>query len=279
MKKIINFCPTGTQTTAANSYAPLKAEDIVRETTELYLRELITVVHVHARDENGNNSYKAKHYEPIIEGIRLNCPDLSICVSLSGRYFSKVEERTEVLKLYPDMGSLSMSSLNFQSGASVNSPDTILKLIEAMNETGTVPEIECFDSGMVNYASYLINKGILKPPHYFNIIFGNMFNAQSDLVSVGAIKAQLLAAHPMATVCFGGIGKQQLPSNLLGLLEVDGIRIGLEDNLHIFGNRKAKNVDLVVRATNIMNELGMEVMPPADFRLRGFVSKTGKLKD
>lgn len=274
MKKIINFCPTGTQPTAENSYAPLKAEDIVRETTELYLRKLITVVHIHARDENGNNTYKAKHYEPIIDGIRKNCPDLSICVSLSGRYFSKIEERTEVLKLHPDMGSLSMSSLNFKSGASVNSPDTIQKLIEAMNKTGTVPEIECFDSGMVNYAIYLIRNGILKPPHYFNVIFGNLFNAQCDLLSVGAIREQFHRFLPMATVCFGGIGNQQLNSNILGLLEVDGIRIGLEDNLHIFGIRNwAKNIDLVERATNIMNELGMEVMPPADFRMRGFVNK------
>jgi hypothetical protein len=35
----------------------------------------------------------------------------------------------------------------------------------------------------------------------------------------------------------------------------------------------AKNIDLVERAKNIMNELGMEVMPPADFRMRGFVNK------
>ena len=34
-----------------------------------------------------------------------------------------------------------------------------------------------------------------------------------------------------AKTCFGGIGSQQLKATLLGLLEVDGVRITLEDNL------------------------------------------------
>ena len=129
MKKIINFTPTGIQTTRGNSLAPLTAAEIVEDTQRAY-EAGITSVHIHARDENLNNSYKAVHYRPILEGIRKYCQGLTVCVSLSGRIFAEFEKRTEVLELKPDMGSLTMSSLNFASGASPNSPDMILKLIE-----------------------------------------------------------------------------------------------------------------------------------------------------
>jgi uncharacterized protein (DUF849 family) len=157
-KKIINFTPTGTQTTRENSYAPLTPDEIIEEVHMAY--DLgITMTHIHARDpETFENSYKKEIYGPIIEGIRKHCPDLTICVSLTGRLYPEFEKRSEVLRLYPDMGSLTMSSLNFPKGASQNDPSMIIRLIEAMNEYGVNPEIECFDSGMLNYTTYLQEK-------------------------------------------------------------------------------------------------------------------------
>ena len=58
----------------------------------------------------------------------------------------------------PDMASLTLSSLNFHTGASVNQPGVILQLIEQMDKWGVIPELECFDSGMVNMVNNLISK-------------------------------------------------------------------------------------------------------------------------
>lgn len=262
MKKIINFCPIGTQTTPTNSLAEFDPKKMVEEIHQAYEMG-ITIVHIHARDENFDNSYKSEHYRPIVDGIRKYCPDLAICVSLTGRLFTEFEKRSEVLELKPDMGSLTMSSINFPTGASVNEPDTILKLIEKMHSMDVVPEIECFDSGMVNYAKYLIKKGILKQPYCFNVIFGNMFNAQSDLVSISSI---MNGIPNNAKVCFGGIGQDQLKCNVMGLLYADGIRIGLEDNLYFKNKEKATNMQLLNRIHNIIDQLGMEVMSPFEFK-------------
>jgi 3-keto-5-aminohexanoate cleavage enzyme len=274
MKKIINFTPTGIQPTRGNSLAPLTAAEIVEDVQCAY-EEGITLVHIHARDENLDNSYKAIHYRPVLEGIRKYCPGLAICVSLSGRVFAEFEKRTEVLELEPDMGSLTMSSLNFASGASPNSPDMILKLIEKMHTCGVIPEIECFDSGMINYAKYLMAKGILKAPFYFNVILGNMFNAQADLASVAAVTAML---PKDAKVCFGGIGKEQLKANMLGLLYADGLRIGLEDNFYFTDQNKATNIQLLTRIHNIMREAEIEMMHPAEFQSLGFLNTHAKQK-
>ena len=56
------------------------------------------------------------------------------------------------------MGSLTLSSLNFNKIASVNSPDMIQALAAVMKEHGILPELEAFDAGMINYAKYLEKK-------------------------------------------------------------------------------------------------------------------------
>ena len=269
-KKIINFTPTGTQPNRSNSFAPLSSSEIIEEVHQAY--EIgITVTHIHARHpETLENSYQKIHYQPIIEGIRKHCPDLSICVSLTGRLFPEFEKRSEVLELYPDMGSLTMSSLNFPGGASINEPEMILKLIEKMDEYGVIPEIECFDSGMLNYTNYLINKNILTGPHYINVILGNIYNSQSDISSVSSI----IQNKPNNSVlCLGGIGKDQLKCNLLGLLYADGIRIGLEDNLYISDKIKTTNINILQRIHNIMNEMGIDNLTPKEFKNLGYVNR------
>jgi uncharacterized protein (DUF849 family) len=267
MNKIINFTPTGTQTTRDNSFAPLLPSEIIDEVHEAY-EYGITMVHIHARDpETLNNSSDKNHYRPIIEGIRKHCPDLSICVSLTGRLHPEFEKRSEVLELYPDMGSLTMSSLNFPQGASVNEPEMILKLIQKMDEFGVIPEIECFDSGMLNYTNYLIKKGVLTGPHYINVILGNMYNAQSDVASLNSI---IQNKPNNSLLCLGGIGKEQLSSNLLGLLYADGIRIGLEDNLYYTDKVKTTNVKLLQRIRKIMDEMGLGVISPLNFKNLGY---------
>jgi uncharacterized protein (DUF849 family) len=270
MYKIINFTPTGTQTTRDNSLAPLLPNEIIEEVHSA--NEVgISIVHLHARDEETlKNTYKKEVYQKIIEGIKKHCPDLLICVSLTGRNFPELEQRSEVLQLYPDMGSLTMSSLNFPSGASINQPDMILSLIQEMDKYGVQPEIECFDDGMLNYTNYLISKNILKPPYHINVILGNIYNGQCDLGTLATIKSNLLS-H--SYTCLGGIGSQQLKSTTYGLLDFDGVRIGLEDNLYFKDKEKTTNIELLKRLHRIMDELDMTHYTSNELRKRGYGNK------
>ena len=270
MKKIINFTPTGTQPTKDNSFAPLLPNEIIEEVH--HANEVgISIVHLHARDEETlMNTYKKEVYQKIIEGIKKHCPELLICVSLTGRNFPELEKRTEVLQLYPDMGSLTMSSLNFPSGTSINQPDTILRLIEEMDKYGVQPEIECFDTGMLNYANYLISKNVLKPPHHINVILGNIYNGQCDFGTLSSIKSNL---PKNSYTCLGGIGSQQLKSTTYGLLDFDGVRIGLEDNLYYKDKEKTTNIKLLKRVHRIMDELDMTQYTSNELRQKGYGNK------
>jgi uncharacterized protein (DUF849 family) len=267
VKKIINFTPTGTQTNRSNSFAPLLPDEIIEVVHQA--NEIgISIVHLHARDEvTLENTYKKKVYQKSIEGIKKYCPELIICVSLTGRNFPELEKRAEVLQLFPDMGSLTMSSLNFPSGASVNQPEMILSLISEMDKYGVQPEIECFDSGMLNYTNYLISKKILNPPYHINIILGNIYNAQCNFSTLSSMKSEIPSN---SFVCVGGIGSQQLKSTVYGLLDFDGIRVGLEDNLYFKEKEKTTNIELLKRTHRIMEELNLVHYSSNELRKLGY---------
>jgi uncharacterized protein (DUF849 family) len=148
------------------------------------------------------------------------------------------------------MGSLTLSSLNFVQSSSINTPEMILKLLQKMNEKGIKPELEVFDVGMINFLKYLIQKGLLKPPYYYNIILGNLYSAQNNPNDL----ASLISALPENSYfTIGGIGDYQLGSNIAGILYTDGIRIGLEDNIYFNSDRTqlASNKSLVERIKTI----------------------------
>ena len=268
-KKIINFTPTGTQTTRQNSFAPLEVNEIIDEV--LLANEIgITLVHLHARDENLQNTWKPQVWQSIIEGIRKSAPDLAICTSLTGRNFPELEKRCSVLQLKPDMASLTLSSINFPTGASINEPDMIVGLVKEMNKWGVIPELECFDSGMVNMAKHLIEKSLVTGPFYFNVILGNRYNAQCNLSTLSDIKNQI---PDNSVVTLGGIGNQQLKSNLCGLIDFDGVRVGLEDNFYYRYKEKTTNKELLKRIHRIMKELDLELLTSQEFKDIGYENR------
>src|SRR5215470_4026012 len=175
MDLIVNFTPNGMiPTKALTPHVPICVAEIV-EDVHRAVEIGITMVHLHARDEEtGKPTYKAELYGRIIAGIRAFASDLIICVSLSGRTFPEFEQRADPLRLdggmKPDMGSLTLSSLNFIREASVNAPDMVQALAREMQSRGIMPELEAFDLGMVNYAKYLATKGLLRAPYYFNLL-------------------------------------------------------------------------------------------------------------
>lgn len=269
---VVNFTPTGMVPTKNDTpHVPISPAEIVEQVHEAY--EIgITVAHLHARRADGSPGYEPEIYAEIFEGVRRHCPDLPICASLSGRNFPEFEKRSAVLELRPDMASLTLGSLNFIREASMNAPEMIHMLIEKMDRYGVVPELECFDIGMMNYANHLIAKGILAPPHYFNLILGNVAGAQADLLQV----AVLLRGMPAGAVwSLGGIGTAQLRANAIAIVEGGGVRVGLEDNLWLDPARKrlATNAALLNRVHDLAAFFERSLMTPTAFRGLGFSNR------
>ena len=127
------------------------------------------------------------------------------------------------------------------------------------------PELEVFDLGMINYARYLIHKGFLTPPYYFNLILGNIACAQADMLHLGLMVKELPEA---STWSVGGVGNDQLQMNIMGIISGGGVRIGLEDNIwyDIKRTHLATNRDLVARIVDIAKTLGYTPYTPGEVR-------------
>lgn len=260
-KFILNLTPTGMiPTREMTPHAPITVEEIVKDVLST-VKLGVNMVHLHARDpETGIPTYKKKVYEEIIRQIRREKKDLILCVSTSGRNFSEFEKRSEVLELEgeckPDFGSLTLSSLNFNKQASVNSPQMIQDLAKKMLENNIKPEMEVFDLGMINYAKYLIRKDLIRPPYYFNLILGNIACAQADMLSLGLMIREL----PEGSIwSVGAVGDSQIKMNAMSLIAGGGVRVGIEDNIWFDAKRTrlATNYDLVRRLIYIAKALGL----------------------
>lgn len=270
MDLIVNFAPTGMiPTREMTPHVPILVAEIV-EDVHRAVEIGITMVHLHARDEaTGEPTYRAEVYEGIIAGIRSFSEDLIVCVSLSGRNFKEFAQRAEPLRLdgkvKPDMGSLTLSSLNFNSVASVNSPDTIMALAREMQIRGILAELEAFDAGMINYARYLHRKGLLAPPFYFNLLLGNIACAQADLLHAGVMIRDL---PEQSFWSLAGIGSSQLPMNSVAIAAGGGVRVGLEDNIYYDLERMklATNADLLRRIHTIAEANERKLMTSRNLR-------------
>lgn len=268
-KLIINAAITGmVPQKKDNPHVPISPEEIIEDAIKC-CKAGAAVVHLHARDENGEPTYKKEIYAKIIKGIRQSCPDLIICTSTSGRVHNTFERRSEVLELdgdvKPDLGSLTMGSLNFPNQASINTPDMIQSLALKMKERGIVPEIEIFEFGMVNATRMLMKRGILQPPFYANLLLGSIFSARATLFDLSYMVNSL---PPNILWSVAGIGKFQLTMNLASMLMGGHVRVGLEDNIYYDNDRKvlATNEMLIQRLVVFAKEIGRDVATPHEAR-------------
>jgi len=267
-KLIINAAITGMVPTKSQTpYVPVTEDEIIRDAIACW-RAGASIVHLHVRDEQGLPDYRAERYARIIRGIRQQC-DIIICVSTSGRAFSDFQQRAEVLHLQgmekPEMASLTLGSFNFYEQASVKQPEMIVKLAETMLQHGIKPELEIFDTGMLNYATYLDKKLQLPKPLYFNLLLGAIGGVQAGLEEL----AMLVRGLPQPSFwAAAGIGACQLQMNTAAIIAGGSVRVGLEDNIYYdrAKTRLARNVELIQRIVDFALLYGRQVATPDEAR-------------
>jgi uncharacterized protein (DUF849 family) len=265
-KLIINAAITGmVPRKADNPDVPVRCEEIVAEAKRVYDCGA-TAIHVHARDESEDPTYERSVYDPIIQGIRDACPGMIVSGSTSGRKHKLFEQRSEVLACQPDLGSLTVGSLNFPKQASINEPSMIQQLATAMREAGIVPEMEFFDLGMIDYArDFLVPRGFIPGPLYCNILLGSLGTAAATPRNLVA----MVDALPEGTTWSAtGIGRFQFQINCLAISMGGHVRVGLEDNLWMDEARTvpATNASLIERAARVSEAMGRGIASPEEAR-------------
>ena len=250
-------------------HVPLSAEEIVTD-AERCFEAGAGIVHLHARRPDGPPDWRREAYAELIPEIRRRCPGIVVCATTSGRGGASVDERADVLLLdgdaRPDLASLTLGSVNFPSGPSVNDIDTIEELARRIAERGIVPELEIFDLGMAHLAHRLERRGLLPAVCPANLLLGFPNGAPADARSLCALVDALPAS--VGPWHAAGFGAFQQPAGALAAAMGGHIRTGLEDNPYLDHVERdaATNAQLVERAVLQARATGRVVADVAQAR-------------
>lgn len=264
-KVIITAAISGAEVTKEmNPNVPYTVEEYVKE-AKMAADAGAAVIHVHARWDDGTPTQDRERFREILDAIREECPDVILQPSTGGATGMTAEERLQPTELNPEMASLDCGTLNFGGDEIfVNTENMIIEFAARMKERNIKPELECFEKGHIDLALRLHKKGHIPGPLHFNLVLGvngGMAGTPRDLMF-------LIHSLPEgSTFTVSGVGRYQLPLNVLSMLEGGHVRVGFEDNLNMDRGVPAKsNAEFVERIVRIAKELNMEIATPAEAR-------------
>ncbi len=265
---IITTAITGAETTKEVQPAlPITPDEQAESAKECY-EQGSTVIHLHVREDDGKPSQRLERFEEAINKIRKAVPEAIIQMSTGGAVGVPFQERMAPLELKPDMATLNAGSLNFADQVFINSPQDIERLAEYFKKVNVPPEIEVYESGMVDYVAKLVKKGIIThTPLHVQFVLGVPGGMSGKPKNVLYMAEHLKELIPGATWGVAGIGRYQLPGAMMALIMGGHIRVGFEDNIYYHKGVLAKsNAELVARIKRLSMEFGRKVANPSEAR-------------
>lgn len=260
---IISVAITGSGTTLQQHPGlPCTPEQIATAAIESW-NAGAAIAHIHVREANGTPVHNMDYYREIVERVSSET-DMVLNLTTGGYTGLSQEQRLETLDLEPEMGSYDAGSMNFGAGVFLNPPDFLLTMARRFRERNVVPELECFDTGMIYNCLQLIADGELDGPGWWQFVLG---------VRGGAPATPKILMHMAELLPDGaqwsaiGLGRGQLPMNTMAIILGAHVRTGMEDNVYYRrGQLTEGNAQLAERLARLIRELGREVASPDDAR-------------
>jgi 3-keto-5-aminohexanoate cleavage enzyme len=243
---------------STNPNVPITTDEIVDSSLDAW-RAGASIIHLHAREEDGTPTQDLERFAPVVEALRARGCDaiLNLSTGSAGGRVAGVPKRWECLALEPEMASFDWGSLNFGEWLFENPLPFLRDMARAFRERGVKPEIECFEVGHVYTALRLLDEGLLDEPVHFQFVLGVPGGSPGTPEAALFMRALIPGG---STWSIGGIGRAQLPMNMLCLMHGGHLRTGLEDNAYYTrGVHAAGNGQLVERLVRIAGEVGRPV--------------------
>ena len=292
-KVIISCAVTGSiHTPTMSEHLPVTPDQIASSAIEA-AEAGAAILHLHARDpQNGKPTSDPAVYMKFLPRIH-QATNAVVNITTGGSMLMTVDQRLEgPSRAAPEMCSLNMGSMNFalfpllskfkswkhewepQMLASTedaifkNTFKDIARILQVMGDQGTRFEHECYDVGHLYNLAHFVDKGVVKPPFFVQMIFG-------ILGGIGADMRNLMFMKETADKLFGynyrwsvlAAGKNQMPFCTQAAMMGGNVRVGLEDSLYIGrGKLSTSNAEQVRKIRTIIEELGLEIATPDQAR-------------
>ncbi len=219
------------------------------------------VIHLHVREDDGSPSQRLERFAESIEAIRKAVPGIIIQISTGGAVGEDFNKRIAPLQLKPDMGTLNAGTLNFGDDIFINHPQDMIRIAEAFKQYHVVPEIEVYESGMIDAIARMVKKGyITHTPLHVQFVLGVPGGMSGKPRNVMYLIDHLKEELPNASWGVAGIGRWHIPVSMVAMITGGHVRVGFEDNIYYHKNLIAEsNAQLVARITRIAEEMGRPV--------------------
>jgi uncharacterized protein (DUF849 family) len=293
-KVIISCALTGGIHTPTMSPALPVSPDMLAEQGIAASQAGAAVLHVHARDaRDGRPTPDPAAYMAFLPRLKAGCEAI-INVTTGGSLNMTVDDRLKApVMLRPEMCSLNMGSMNFalypladryqswkydweepylratEDSVFRNTFRDIARIISVLGqEHGCRFEHECYDVGHLYNLAHMVDRKIVRPPFFVQMIFGVLGGIGSDLANLMFMKQtadRLFGSDYVWSVL--AAGRQQMPFAAQSVLLGGSVRVGLEDSLFISrGTLASSNAEQVIKVRSIIEALGSEIATPADVR-------------
>lgn len=292
-KVIVTAAVTGAiHTPSMTPYLPCGVDGISRAAIDA-ANAGASMVHIHAREENGKPTSSLDIMGEILTKIKAGT-DAIIGITTGGAIGMSVEERlASIPKFKPEIASFNGGSVNFnlaelakgikepkydweipflESTAGNVFQNTFKDMetcIQIMNESGTVPEIEIFDFGQLNNIAYLCKKGLLKMPLYFQFVpgvLGGIPMTPENIIGFVNQLDKLFGDKANFSMVAGG--RRAFRYETLSVVLGGNVRVGMEDSIYLKPNGElaVSNAQQVEKVIDILRKLDYEIATPDEAR-------------
>ena len=225
------------------------------------------IVHIHARTPEGAPDWRVETFAEIFAEVRART-DVVVNFSTGAVGVPREERIQHISELRPEMAALNMGSMNYAIYSAkrktflhdhvfANPFKDIQFFLEAMNQAGVRPEMECFDAGHIGNTRPFIDMGVLKAPYQFSLIMGVLGGIPG---TTRHLVDQVDSLPPGSHWQVIGIGLEQWALAAAAIAMGGNVRVGLEDNFYLEEGKMAKsNGDLVEKAAVLCRDLGRDV--------------------
>lgn len=243
-------------------YLPITPAEIIASAVECY-EAGASIIHIHVRDTAGNATQDAGLFREVVAGIRARCPVITQ-VSTGGAVWMSAEERLQSIECEPDMATLTTGTVNFGNDVFMNNRGLVETFARRLRERSIVPEVEVFDTGMIDEALRLRGMGLISDPLHFDFVMGVPGGIGPDPAHLVHMVRSL---PPGSSWSVAGMGRHQLTLATIALAMGGNVRVGFEDNIYYRKGQLARsNAELVARVARIATELDRPVATPDQAR-------------
>jgi len=243
---------------------PLTATQVAEESIRAW-NAGASLVHLHVRDETGEQVSDLSVFEKTIDLIREKS-DIILQGSTGGVSTLSLEERCVCLnEPRVEMASLNMGSVNFGESVYINTIPDITYWAERMRGSRIVPELEVFNPSMIESSYELAAEGVLEEPLHFNFALGFHSSLQADPRHI-AYLSSMLTGDAVWGFLHEGMRDFTVLTAALGL-GAGVLRVGYEDG-PFYGNGipARSNAELVEQLVALIRLAGKEIATPKEAR-------------